>query len=533
MPSSFKGSHGKIVYMLEAKLSRSWRMDSKVQEKFNFVSKSILNIGQLMAPQVGAVEKELGLFSKKRVQMDVTIDRRAYAPGEKVSIIGNVKNSSSKKMKPKFTLEKKVEYRAGRATNSSNKVICKMVGLDITPKTEKTISCSMEIPADQAQTILNCDIISVEYFLKVYLDISFAFDPEVKFPLVIVPAGFTSILQPGGAVDPYPAGAFGGPSNSDFPPPAASMESSPHLSTYPALPQNPAQPPDMSGGYNNPFSQQASPSGYPFSVLSSSSVHHEPPTGPLMFNPPPTAPTYNLLPSAPMMNTDFLSQRESPSYMSIPSIRPPQVGSVEKELLFSKGQVQMAVTIDRRAVAPGEKVAIIANVKNSSSKKMKPKFILEQKVVYRVKSETKSSNNAICKLVGNDITPKTEKTISCSMKIPADLTQTILNCEILSVEYFLKVYLDISFAFDPEVKFPLVIVPAGFTSIPQPGGAVDPYPDGAFGGPSNSDFPPPAASMEIHDEPPTGPLTFNPPPTAPTYNLPSSDPMMNTDFLSQ
>lgn len=41
MPSSFQGRHGKIVYQLEAKVSRSWRWPSTKKAEINFISKSL------------------------------------------------------------------------------------------------------------------------------------------------------------------------------------------------------------------------------------------------------------------------------------------------------------------------------------------------------------------------------------------------------------------------------------------------------------------------------------------------------------
>lgn len=48
MPSSFRGSHGKIVYKLTVTLSRSWKLDRTAEQELNFVSRSIPDLQNFM-----------------------------------------------------------------------------------------------------------------------------------------------------------------------------------------------------------------------------------------------------------------------------------------------------------------------------------------------------------------------------------------------------------------------------------------------------------------------------------------------------
>lgn len=170
--------------------------------------------------------------------------------------------------------------------------------------------------------------------LQAYLDISFATDPKIVFPLLIC----THSLIHGAAARPYAAGAaYARPGSSDFPPPPA-----PAASPYPARatggapmasapppfvamgpypysaappPQYPAQP--ALAQASHPHSQPASLYGSDFS---SSTVLHPPPpppppppSGAPPLNAYPTAPSFNITqPSAPLLNTDFLSQGDEP-----------------------------------------------------------------------------------------------------------------------------------------------------------------------------------------------------------------------------
>ncbi|KAK2837408.1 hypothetical protein Q5P01_014620 [Channa striata] len=375
MPASFRGTHGKIVYKMEAVLSRSWRMNRTVEKEINFVSKSFPNLYSLMTQQVGSTNKEMGLFSKGHAHMDVTVDKRAYAPGETIKIIAKINNSSSSEMTPKFSLLQDVVYHANGSTKREDRVIAKVVHNCMKPQTQKEVQCEVKIPYNQIQTIQNCDIIAVEYYFKAYLDISFSFDPEVILPVIILPPNLAPGPQIGLAAGPYPAGGFGGPSNSDFlppagvigglnnpdfPPPAMSTSpypaggfgglnnsdfpppvvpmgpypTSPHSGSYgysgaqsyseppPAYPDDPppypglpsvypAQPLHLSGGYSNPVTQLGSPYGSP---LSSSSVLHPPPCAPA-FQPP--RPTTEIQPpsSSPPSNIP----PTAPAYNVLPS----------------------------------------------------------------------------------------------------------------------------------------------------------------------------------------------------------------------
>ncbi|XP_061674288.1 arrestin domain-containing protein 3 isoform X2 [Syngnathoides biaculeatus] len=340
MPSSFKGTHGKIVYILEAKLLRSWKVDKTADKVIIFRSKSIPHLQSLMLQQVAVKDKELGIFSSGKVHMKVTVDKTAYAPGETVLVVAKINNNSSSDMIPKVRLSQVIVYSARSSSKHESITINKLASQNIGPRSEKEVRWAVKIPTNQEPTIKNCEIISVEYSLKVYLDISFAFDPEVTFPVIIIPPNVASSSQ----------GAFSGPSwaphNSDFPPAAASAACyppSPHrgqgaqayLAPSPFYSDNPTN-------YAGPSTINPSPVApmawgfYPgTSSLSSSSssftvvhplpnperFHSTAPTFPPNPSPPgPSAPpVLDLAPSAPSYEppsytstTNFLSQSDEP-----------------------------------------------------------------------------------------------------------------------------------------------------------------------------------------------------------------------------
>ncbi|KAJ8285484.1 hypothetical protein GJAV_G00027320 [Gymnothorax javanicus] len=188
MPSSFKGSAGKIVYTLEAKLSRPMRVPSKTKTKFTFLSKSDPDIPQLMEPQYGMKEEKMKVFTSGNVAMRIKTERMGYLQGEGLKVIAEIENSSSRSIVPKFLLYQKQSFFAKGKRRLHTKDILKECGESVSASANRTVTKVLEIPNTISTTILNCKVVNVEYRLKVYLDIPFVKDPAIKVPVVILPA---------------------------------------------------------------------------------------------------------------------------------------------------------------------------------------------------------------------------------------------------------------------------------------------------------------------------------------------------------
>lgn len=87
----------------------------------------------------------------------------------------------------------------------------------------------------------------------------------------------------------------------------------------------------------------------------------------------------------------------------------------------------------------GESVAVVVNISNQSSSKLKPKIKLQERKEYRAGSSVTACNQTLGKAVGDTINGNSEGTVTCQIPIPGGIIPTIRNCEILSVDYCLKV----------------------------------------------------------------------------------------------
>uniref|UniRef100_A0A671TEX9 Arrestin C-terminal-like domain-containing protein n=1 Tax=Sparus aurata TaxID=8175 RepID=A0A671TEX9_SPAAU len=175
----------------------------------------------------------------------------------------------------------------------------------------------------------------------------------------------------------------------------------------------------------------------------------------------------------------------------------------EKKLkLFSSGTVSMDANIERTGFHQGEGIKVAASINNKSSRDIKPKYLLYMKISYFAKGKRKLDCKKILKEVDDPIPPSANQAVTRVITIPPDTCVSILNCTILRVEYRLKVYLDVKYAVDPEIKFPVVILPA----LQGPDGEHLPAGSEAYAG---SDMP--GGTSFLQNPPASGPFATPPP----------------------
>ncbi|XP_073695651.1 arrestin domain-containing protein 3-like [Garra rufa] len=206
----------------------------------------------------------------------------------------------------------------------------------------------------------------------------------------------------------------------------------------------------------------------------------------------------------------------------------PQSGTKDKTIkLFGLGKMSMTVTTDKTGYMQGETITVFADIDNSSSRDVKLKYRLKQEQTFIAVGSTKRGFKHIVKET-RDLIPSGEKSkFKVHLTLPHDLTVTIENCRIIQVEYTLKVYLDVYFATDPAVKFPVFILPleqqcppwqgppGGFQPYPPPQPNLPPPPAGFY---DSTVLPHPEVAAGLYPNPNAFQPGFHPAPFAPVYD---------------
>uniref|UniRef100_A0A671PR30 Arrestin C-terminal-like domain-containing protein n=1 Tax=Sinocyclocheilus anshuiensis TaxID=1608454 RepID=A0A671PR30_9TELE len=198
MPPSFKGFHVWVKYVLMIKLSRPWKSTSATHTELNFFTRfrMFFFLFFFIQPQSGTQDKKMKLFGSGKMSLAVTAEKTGYMQGETIRVFVDIDNSSSHDVKLKYSLKQQQTFITEKTTKNKlkdKKYIVKETR-DRIPSGEKSkfivdmpYLCTCLLPHDLTVTIENCRILKVQYELKVSLDVSFASDPAVRFPVVILP----------------------------------------------------------------------------------------------------------------------------------------------------------------------------------------------------------------------------------------------------------------------------------------------------------------------------------------------------------
>ncbi|KAL0979755.1 hypothetical protein UPYG_G00189210 [Umbra pygmaea] len=195
MPCSFKAHPGKIVYSLEAKLHRSMKLAKTARTTFTFISKADMTLPGLMEPQYVTTDKNIVFFASGNIALNMHTERIGYQQGEVLKVTADVINSSTRNVKPifYFYLKKSFYARGKRKVDTHNLV--KEKGESVPSSTKNTVTRFIPIAAELTPSILNCHIIRLEYRLKVVLKVALTKNPEIKLPVIVLPASQTLLLE--------------------------------------------------------------------------------------------------------------------------------------------------------------------------------------------------------------------------------------------------------------------------------------------------------------------------------------------------
>ncbi|KAM9361026.1 arrestin domain-containing protein 3-like [Symphorus nematophorus] len=216
IPSTFKSSIGKVVHKLKAELKQSMKLTEKAKTHFTFVSKADMDIPGLMEPQYGCQDKSVKVFGSGNVSVDVHTKRMGYKQGEALKVTAEIVNRSTRSVKPKFILYEKKSYFAQGRRKVNTKELHKEKSEAVASSSTETVTKVITIPKELPPSILNCSIIKLEYRLKIHLDVKYASDPEIKLPIVILPASEVPAKKKTPAYADFGFEAFGSPNQTPW-----------------------------------------------------------------------------------------------------------------------------------------------------------------------------------------------------------------------------------------------------------------------------------------------------------------------------
>lgn len=185
--TSFEGKHGSVRYSIKATLHRPWVPARRARKVFTVIEPVDINTPALLEPQAGAREKVARSWYCTRglVSLSAKIDRKGYTPGEVIPIFAEIDNGSTRAVQPRAALVQTQTFMARGARKQKCAVVASVDGEPVGPgRRALWPGRALRIPP-VGPSILHCRVLSVDYSLKVCVDIPGSSKLLLELPLVI------------------------------------------------------------------------------------------------------------------------------------------------------------------------------------------------------------------------------------------------------------------------------------------------------------------------------------------------------------
>ncbi|KAJ6635049.1 Arrestin domain-containing protein 3 [Pseudolycoriella hygida] len=333
LPSTFKGTFGKIKYEMEFTIDRKWKLDKTYKVPLTIMKSLDLNFDPYArVPQQKQLTRNIGLISSGPISLHVLIPRTGFACGEKLPIQVIVTNNSSTHVdKVKFTLRKIIDYHSRAPARSTKQEIVKILKKEaggVSKKSEQKYEHLLDVPELPSSDKQASNIIHISYDIVVKVEITGLYKNLVEsVPVTIGTVPLQNVDLPGWS--------------------GAAASRLPEYQSLPVLPTGMPMP--ISGVYpslpsqlnlNNSFPAAGTPS----SAFSTSSPIQNPVVEPRR--------TSTTMPSAPPL--DFHSVSPNSTRSSVCTDAPPSYSEVFGSVNSSMSSLSISQTSQQDSTNPFE-----------------------------------------------------------------------------------------------------------------------------------------------------------------------------------
>ncbi|XP_074540074.1 thioredoxin-interacting protein-like [Halichoeres trimaculatus] len=193
--SSYKGKFGYVRYYVRAVLDRPSQNALQCEQEFEVEEPLDINIPDLLAPAMASAQKKVTcmFIPDGQVSVSAHIDRKGFCEGEEISINAKFENTCSRIIVPKAAIIAKHSYMADGRTKELSQKLCAVRGNHIiSGMCDMWQSKTIRVPKLKP-TLRGCDIIKVDYALRIYLHVPGSEKLAVELPLVVGTVPFSGV----------------------------------------------------------------------------------------------------------------------------------------------------------------------------------------------------------------------------------------------------------------------------------------------------------------------------------------------------